>query len=54
MTRRALLTSSTAEITDGFLGALTAIDKMTALLQPPYIIKVTPTGHVEQIYPEDL
>ena len=46
--------ASNVEITEGFLSALTAIDEMTALLPPPYIIKVTPAGHVEQVYPEDL
>ena len=44
--------ASNVEIAEGFLAALSKIDKLTATLQAPYIIKVTPAGHVEQIYPE--
>jgi len=44
--------ASNIEITEGFLGALPAIDRLTAELSPPYIIKVTPAGYVEQVYPE--
>ena len=44
--------ASNLQITNGFLGALPVIDELTALLRPPYIIKVTPTSRVEQIYPE--
>ena len=32
--------------------ALPSLDKLTAELQPPYIVKITPAGAVEQIYPE--
>lgn len=45
--------ASNVEITEGFLAALPKIDKLTATLSTPYIIKVTPAGHIEQIYPED-
>lgn len=44
--------ASNVEITEGFLAALPAIDQMTAVLQPPYIIKVTAAGYVEQTYPQ--
>lgn len=44
--------ASNIEIMEGFLSALAVIDKMTSELQPPYILKVTPAGAVEQIYPE--
>jgi hypothetical protein len=39
-------------ITEAFLAALPGIDKITADLRAPYIIKVTLAGQVEQIYPE--
>jgi hypothetical protein len=44
--------ASDMAITEGFLTALPKIDKLTALLPPPYIVKVTPAGYIEQIYPE--
>ena len=44
--------ASDIEITEGFLAALSKIDRLTAALIPPFIIKITPAGHVEQIYPE--
>lgn len=44
--------ASNVEITEGFLTALPKIDRIIAALTPPYIIKITPAGHVEQIYPE--
>jgi len=44
--------ASNVEIAEGFLRALPKIDQLTASLEPPYIIKVTSAGHVEQIYPE--
>jgi hypothetical protein len=43
--------ASNVEITEGFLSALPKIDRLTSHLEPPYIIKVTPAGHVEQVYP---
>jgi hypothetical protein len=43
--------ASNVEITEGFLNALEKIDKMILSLDPPFIIKVTPAGHVEQVYP---
>jgi PIN like domain len=43
--------ASNVGITEGFLTALPAIDRLTAELQPPYIVKITPAGFVEQIYP---
>ena len=45
--------ASGLDITEAFLKALPAIDKLTDALQPPYIIKITGAGHVEQIYPEE-
>jgi hypothetical protein len=44
--------ASNTEITEGFLAALPKIDKLAATLSVPYIIKVTPAGYIEQIYPE--
>jgi|GEM_PF-1855652 len=44
--------ASNVEITEGFLAALPNIDERTATLTPPYIIKVTPAGNTEQIYPD--
>jgi len=44
--------ASDIAITEGFLAALPKIDKLTAVLPPPYIVKVTPAGYIEQIYPE--
>lgn len=44
--------ASNTEIKEGFLRALPEIDQLTARLEPPYIIKVTPAGNVEQIFPE--
>lgn len=44
--------ASNVEITEGFLNALERIDKLSTGLQPPYIIKVTPAGHAELVYPE--
>ena len=44
--------ASNREITEAFLAALPAIDALTAGLLPPYIVKVTSAGRVEQIYPE--
>jgi hypothetical protein len=44
--------ASGSDITEAFLTALPAIDELTAKLPPPYLIKVTAAGHVEQIYPE--
>lgn len=43
--------ASNVEITEGFLGALQRIDNLIAGLAPPYIIKVTPSGYAEQVYP---
>jgi PIN like domain len=43
--------ASNIEITEGFLSALVKIDKLTSDLRPPYIIKVTPAGYIEQVYP---
>ncbi len=43
--------ASNIEITEGFLTALPGIDKITAQLRPPYIIKITVAGYVEQVYP---
>jgi hypothetical protein len=43
--------ASNVDITEGFLKALPKIDALTAALQPPYIIKITVAGYVEQIYP---
>jgi hypothetical protein len=43
--------ASNVEITEGFLAALPKIDKLAAVLPAPYIIKVTPAGHIEQVYP---
>lgn len=43
--------ASNVEIKEGFLSALERIDLLTSQLEPPYIIKVTPAGHVEQVYP---
>jgi hypothetical protein len=44
--------ASNRAITEAFLTALPAIDELTEELQPPYIVKVTSAGRVEQIYPE--
>jgi hypothetical protein len=44
--------SSNVAITEGFLLALPKIDRLSSRLSPPYIIKVTPAGAVEQVYPE--
>jgi len=44
--------ASSRLITDAFISALPAIDRLTSKLQPPYIVKITPAGAVEQIYPE--
>ena len=44
--------ASSRAITDAFLSALPAIDSLTAELQPPYIVKITLAGTVEQVYPE--
>jgi len=44
--------SSDLAIKDGFLLALPKIDKLTSHLSPPYIIKITPAGYIEQVYPE--
>jgi len=44
--------ASNVEITEGFLAALPKIDRLALSLPPPYIIKITSSGHVEQIYPE--
>lgn len=32
--------------------ALPELDRLASALTPPYIIKITPAGHVEQIYPQ--
>lgn len=40
------------EIAEGFLTALPKVDALVSRLSPPFIIKVTPTGAVEQVYPE--
>jgi len=45
--------ASGLDITEAFLAALPAIDESTAALRPPYILKVTLTGQVERIYPEE-
>jgi predicted nuclease of predicted toxin-antitoxin system len=45
--------ASNVEITEGFLSALSKIDALVAQLQPPYIIKVTGSGYVQQIYPAE-
>jgi hypothetical protein len=44
--------ASNVEITEGFLAALPKIDKLAAILPAPFIIKVTPAGYVELVYPE--
>jgi hypothetical protein len=44
--------ASNVAITEGFLIALPKIDRLSSRLSPPYIIKVTPAGCVEQVYPE--
>jgi hypothetical protein len=45
--------ASNVEITEGFLAALPKIDSLVLSLSPPYIIKITPSGHVEQVYREE-
>lgn len=42
-----------SDIVDGFLAALPQLDQLMSDLQPPYIIKVTPSGHAEIVYPEN-
>jgi hypothetical protein len=44
--------ASNVEITEGLLAALPKIDQLASALAAPYIIKVTPAGYVEQVYPE--
>ena len=44
--------ASNLAITEGFLLALPKIDRLASHLAAPYIIKVTPAGYVEQVYPE--
>ena len=46
--------ASDVEIMEGFLLALPKVDRLVGLLKPPYIIKITPAGHVEQVYPEPI
>ena len=44
--------SSNLAIKEAFLLALPKIDQLISHLSPPYIIKVTPAGYIEQVYPE--
>lgn len=44
--------ASGTDIKEGFLKALPSIDALVARLDPPYIIKVTVSGHIQQVYPE--
>lgn len=44
--------ASDVEITEGFLAALPRIDKLAAMLTPPYVIRVTPAGYAYQKYPK--
>lgn len=43
--------ASDVEIEEGFIAALAKIDRLAARLSPPYIIKVTPSGQIELVYP---
>ena len=44
--------ASNIEITEGFMTALPRTDALLKDLAPPCVIKVTPAGYVEQIYPD--
>ena len=44
--------ASGSDITEAFIAALAATDQLTAQLAPPFIVKISLNGRIEQVYPE--